>query len=169
MKVRQTIIGLGIGVCIFGAMWVQPHAATGACPQQAAVEAVVQSHLPAFALATSSGDPCSKMVSGDFNGDGSLDFAAVLTEKIASRKYSDGSDRFSSYVFVFLASRLPYAQYQAVLLLDHSSAPRRITLETVPSEVKGAKDQLVVKNAAYSRTVYEWTPTGFVVHDHVAD
>jgi hypothetical protein len=108
------------------------------------------------------------MVSGDFNADGSLDFAAVLTEKVATRKYSDGSARFSSYVVVFLASRLPYAQYQAVLLLDHSSAPKRITLETVPAEVKG-KDQLVVKNAAYSRTVYEWTSTGFVVRDHVAD
>ena len=168
---RRPVIDFGIGLFMCGAASLQAHAASVPCPQHAAVEAIVRDHLPAFVLASAApnvGDPCSKVVSADFNGDGSLDYAAVLTEKAAPRKYSDDSARFTSYVFIFLAGRLPYAEYQAVLLLGHSSAPRRITLETVPPGSKGAA-QLVVKNAAYSRTVYEWTPTGFVVRDHAAD
>ena len=172
MKVRQTIIELGIGVCMFGAVWLQAHAGPASCPQLEPVEAIVRTHLPGFVLATATEhdpDSCSKVVSADFNGDGSLDYAAVLTERGAPRTYSDGTAQFSAYVFVFLASRLPYAEYQAVLLLGHSSAPRRITLETVSADPKGRKAQLVVKNAAYSRSVYEWASTGFVVRDHAAD
>jgi hypothetical protein len=156
---------------LLGAVCPQGHA-TGPCPQEPAVEAIVQDYLPAFALAEPNAyaaDPCSKVVSGDFNGDGSMDYAAVLTERVTPRKYSDDSPRFSAYVFVFLASRLPYAHYQAVLLLGHTSAPRRINLALARATVKGAKDQLMVKNAAYSRTLYEWTSSGFVVRDHAAD
>jgi hypothetical protein len=142
------------------------------CPERSGVNEILEDHLPAFALANadlSAAEPCSKVVTGDFNADGLMDYAAVLTERLVARKYSDGTPKFSSYVFVFLAARLPYAQYQAVLLMGHSSEPKRITLERVPGKSKGAPDRLVVKNASYSRTTYEWAPSGFVVSDHAAD
>ena len=169
---RPLSIYLVIGLCMFAAEGPQAYAVSVPCPERSTVNEIVQDHLPALALAAADGgasELCSKVVTADFNGDGSLDYAAVLTEKVAPREYSDGSPRFSSYVFVFLATRLPYAEYQAVLLMGHSSQPRRITLERVPGKTKGAADRLVVKNASYSRTMYEWSPAGFIVSDHAAD
>src|SRR5712692_6331374 len=115
MKVRQPIIAFLIGVCMLGSVWGQVDGPTIPCPHHAAVEAIVRAHLPSFVLvaaAENDVDSCSKVVSGDFNGDGASDYAAVLTEKAAPRAYSDGSAQFSAYVVVFLASRLPYAEYQ---------------------------------------------------------
>src|SRR5881296_1852427 len=101
MKMRRRLIELGIGVCMFGTVSPQAQAGAAPCPQRAAVEAIVRDHFPAFSLPRSDGNAaaaCSKVVTGDFNGDGWLDYAAVLTEKVAPRQYSDGSGRFSSYV-----------------------------------------------------------------------
>jgi hypothetical protein len=149
----------------------EPAAAAGPCPLASAVAEIVEAHLPAFALPSlgpATGTPCAQFASGDFNGDGTKDLAAVLTERAAPRKYSDGTDHFSSYVFVFLTAKLPYSDHEAVLLLGHESTPRRISLQAVRSG-SSTRDRLIVTNASYSRTVYEWRSTGFVAQEHSAD
>ena len=142
------------------------------CSAKPAVAAIVETYLPAFTLpgpGLTTADPCDQLASADFNGDGTADFAAVLTEKVAPRRWSDGTGRFTSYVFVFLTVKLPlYADHEAVLLLGHGTAPRRISLQTVRSS-SGTSDRLIVHNGSYSTTIYEWRPTGFLVLKREAD
>ena len=162
------LVGLLIPLSIFA---IDQGGRAGPCSSQSAVAAIVEAHLPAFALPgpdQATADPCAQVVSGDFNGDGATDLAAVLTEKVAPQRYSDGTAHFSAYVFVFLAAQLPYAGHEAVLLLGHDSVPRRISLQTV-TVGSGTRARLIVTNVSYSRTVYEWRPTGFVVVEHKAD
>lgn len=109
---------------------------------------------------------CVSVVQADFNGDGKIDYAAVLTEKSTPKTYKDGRPWFQGYLAVFFASKLPYANYQVVLLLGHESRPDRFSLET--RAVK-RKQSLVVHNSSYSTTEYEWLSTGFVVVAHEAD
>jgi hypothetical protein len=171
----KTHVFVAISVCplLVSALFiVGVNAGTPPCPSRSTIAAVVEAHLPAFTLpgpGLAALDACSQVASGDFNGDAVPDLAAVLTEKTAPRKYSDGTDQFSSYVFIFLGTHLPYADYEAVLLLGHTSAPRRITLQTLGHTGNDVRDRLIVTNASYSRTVYEWRATGFVVLKHDAD
>jgi hypothetical protein len=134
------------------------------CAIRAIIEPIIRTPLPAFIVAAESDgkpDSCSKTVAGDFNGDGRTDYAAVLTEATAPQT--------RSYIVVFLATALPYSEYQAITLLGHSSAPRRMNLETATAIDDTRRTMLIVKNASYSRTVYEWTATGFHLSQHDAD
>jgi hypothetical protein len=151
---------------------MEPGSGRVPCAARLEAAAVVEAHLPAFTLpgpGLAASDPCSQVVTGDFNGDGVTDLAAVLTEARAPRRYANGRGQFRAYVFVFLRTRLPYADHAAVLLLGYASVPRRMSLQAVVQGGKGAPDRLIVRNATYSRTVYEWRPTGFVVLEHEAD
>jgi hypothetical protein len=141
------------------------------CALQKDVEAIVVRSLPAFSMskpARDDPDKCSIVVSGDFNGDGASDYAAVLTEKVAPRTYKDGNPWLISYVVVLLRSELPYAQHQAIVLLGHD-ATNRLSLKVLAAAAKGKPDQLEIVHQRYGRTVYEWTPVGFVTKEHVAD
>src|SRR5512134_1822304 len=85
-----------------------------ACEILPVVEKIVEGRLPAFVLAADDAErkgDCVSIVQADFNGDGQIDYAAVLTEKTAPKTCKDGRLWFQEYLAVFFASKLPYANY----------------------------------------------------------
>ena len=144
-----------------------PAVATGDCP---IISKLVERTLPALRLfeRENAKEDCSGVARADFNGDGREDFVAVLTERIAPRKYANGKDWYSGYVVVFLSSELPYAEHQAVILLGYDSAPRRYQVQAI-TQKSGKGATLAVVRRRYSRTLFRWSPTGFEVVEHSAD
>ena len=128
-SLRQRLLAIGSTALLFSCCL-----AAGGDAGEPSVETLttlINLHLPGFSVAEhafESEDTRANVVSGDFNGDGKSDIAAVLTEIAPPQAYDDGSPWHRAYVEVFLKSDLAYSDYQAVFLLGHGNRPRGYTL-----------------------------------------
>lgn len=143
-------------------------AAPAPCPDRTRTETLVLEHLPILKLTSDESKPddsCHDLASADFNHDGDIDYAAVLTETRPLRNHGDGTPVRSAYITVFLSQPTPYANFQAIILLGYDAPPDRYKLYAAPS--KGPAD-LVVEREGYSISRLRWNGRGFEVK-HQAD
>ena len=112
------------------------------------------------------GERCSQITQGDFNFDGEMDTAAVLTEANPTRTYQDGDPWYRTYIAVLLSVEVPYNDYQLVFVRTVSNAPRRYSVSSVETDLG---HDLVVEARNYSYTRYSWSEIGFVSIEHTAD
>jgi hypothetical protein len=135
------------------------------CSSVTTVEEIIDQLLPGLALLPPQGDgTCPQIVAADFNRDSTIDFAAVLRERVAPRKTPQGDDWFNGYVVLFLSTALPYSSYFAAFVPGHATSyPARLALAVREG------DQLEVTVLRYSRTIYKWGPSGLSLVKHEAD
>jgi len=135
------------------------------CSYRPVVQSLLSDFLPFFQLplGEASAGACRCLARGDFNGDGSEDYAAVLTETAAPRSYGDGTPVQSSYITIFLSQPTPYAPYQALVLLGYRAAAGSYSLSV---EKRGRLSDLVVVMQGYSRSRLRWNGRGFEIEHH---
>lgn len=142
--------------------------AGGKCADRELVDKLLADTLPLLRLPsgdTEQGGGCQYVAAQDFNGDGSQDYAVVLTETIPSRKYGDGSPVQSLYITILLSQPTPYAPYQALLLPGYKAA---IGSYSLFAERREGQAELVVVMPGYSSTRLRWNGRGFRA-EHQAD
>ena len=135
------------------------------CPGEKDLNYFLKFHFPILGLTTYN-ESCSQITEGDFNFDGKVDIAAVLTEVQPTRKYASGEPWYKTYVLVLLAGELPYNKSQAIFVRTDGNKPKGVVVEAVTSD--GGND-LVLKLKNYSRTRYKWSNNGFQAIEHSAD
>ncbi len=142
-----------------------PAQASSDCPGEKRLRNFLKYHFPILDL-TAYNESCSQIIEGDFNRDGILDVAAVLTEVQPSRKYTNGTLWYRAYVMVLLAGELPYNKSQAIFVRTDGNKPKGITVEAASAK---DGDDLILKLKNYSRTRYSWSKNGFQATEHSAD
>jgi hypothetical protein len=135
------------------------------CPGEKDLNYFLRYHFPILGL-TKYNESCSQITEGDFNFDGKVDIAAVLTEVQPTRKYASGGLWYKTYVLVLLAGELPYNKSQAIFVRTDGNKPKGVKVEAAASD--GGND-LVLKFKNYSRTRYKWSKDGFQTIEHSAD
>ena len=135
------------------------------CPGERSLNTFLKYHFPILGL-TRYNESCSQIAEGDFNFDGRIDVAAVLTEIQPTETYATGDLWYKTYVLILLAGDLPYIKSQAVFVRTDGNKPKGVTVEAIRSN--GGSD-LVLKLKGYSRTRYQWSKDGFKAIKHSAD
>jgi len=159
MKTSNILIAVLLSSLLF------PAQASNDCPGEKSLKNFLKYHFPILGL-TAYNESCSQIIEGDFNRDGIVDIAAVLTEVQPSRKYANGALWYRAYVMVLLAGELPYNKSQAIFVRTDGNKPKGITVEAAAA--KGGND-LILKFKNYSRTRYSWSKNGFQATEHSAD
>ena len=159
MNIRTLILAVIISFLSFSAQ------AKSECPGEKNLNYYLKYHFPILGL-TIYNESCSQITEGDFNFDGKIDVAAVLTEVQPTKKYANGELWYKTYVLVLLAGELPYNKSQAVFVRTDGNKPKGVTVEAATSN--GGSD-LVLKLKNYSHTRYKWSKNGFQAIEHSAD
>ena len=142
-----------------------PVYANADCPGEKSLTYFLKYHFPVLGL-TKYNKSCSQIVEGDFNRDGKIDVAAVLTEVEPTRKYASGDLWYKTYVLVLLAGELPYNKSQAIFVRTDGNKPKGFAVEA-PASGDGKDLVLILQN--YSSTRYRWNKNGFQAIEHSAD
>ena len=135
------------------------------CEGKKELDYILKYHLR-FLTFTKYNDDCSQIVQGDFNNDGRMDYAAILTELKPFVKYANGDDWYHTYVVAFLNGDLPYNKYQPIFIRTDGNKPKRFSIHLINTQ---EGDDLGLTKDKYSYTRYKWTPTGFKAIEHKAD
>ena len=77
-------------IAVFLSSLLLPAKANSECPGETNLKYYLKYHFPILGL-TSYNESCSQIIEGDFNRDGKVDVAAVLTEVQPTRKYANGA------------------------------------------------------------------------------
>ena len=150
-------------LCIW--IFTNPSQATDECPGEKNLKFYLKYHFPILSLTTYN-KACSQITEADFNGDGKIDVAAVLTETQPTRKYANGKLWYKTYILVLIAGELPYNKSQAIFVRTDGNKPKGFTIEAVAADIGS---DLVLKLKNYSHTRYKWSKDGFQVIEHSAD
>ena len=135
------------------------------CPGETELGDLLEQSFPLLAFSVN-GERCAQITQGDFNADGKLDTAAVLTESSPTSRYRSGDPHFRTYISVFLSADVAKDDYALVVVRTDGNAPQHFSVSAVPT---GTGHDLVVEARDYSRTRYSWRDAGFVSIEHVAD